>query len=501
MSDIKLSQASQKYIEDNKIRQNTEIKQVAKDNGLKQDTFVAKHKKEVVAGGILGTVALAFGMGVLAHRGKLGSKAKEIVDGFLSKITKKFANNNNIEQTKVPQKPEPSASAPKKPIVDSGDSIKTLDTQQPVQKPEKPIADPVNPIKTSDTQQPVQNQKKPIESETKIPNEQAASIKTEPKVEQKIEVESIDEAIAKSDTTEPLLQKEQPKQPEAQKEIQKEVQKEAPIEQEPKYPLGDCDNPFPGGEINIATGDSVQKIQAKYKRDDGKYETFNITLDELDKKEPLECRVSGYLSSDMPENYRMRWFQFGDDIGESLTKQWKREYEKHITDIIEDFGHKPTFDEYCDFRKKEFIRKTLKDQYEAVAQAPVNKKEHYLYRGITLRRNSTYEKYNMYSALLENAKIGDVITPDWNTTCTSYFPDYALSYSGNALMRIKTPVGAQFAAQAVLDEVNLPSMAQLKLTGKQKVGEFTVFDFDYIMPDLSDIDRAVEKTMKDNNVL
>ena len=134
-----------------------------------------------------------------------------------------------------------------------------------------------------------------------------------------------------------------------------------------------------------------------------------------------------------------------------------------------------------------------------MSKAPVNTEEHYLYRGMTTR-NPIFEEHKIYDSLLENAKVGDVIVPDWNVTCTSCYPEYALNYSGNGFMRIKTPVGAQLGAKGGHTEVNLPSMAKLKLTNKQKVGELTIYDFDYIMPDLSDIDKAVEQTMAEHNL-
>lgn len=134
-----------------------------------------------------------------------------------------------------------------------------------------------------------------------------------------------------------------------------------------------------------------------------------------------------------------------------------------------------------------------------MSKAPVNTEEHFLYRGITTG-NHTFEERKAYDTLLENAKVGDVIVPDWNVTCTSCYPEYALSYGTNGFMRIKTPVGAQLGAKGGHSEVNLPSMAKLKLTNKQQVGKLTIYDFDYIMPDLSDIDKAVEQTMTEHNI-
>ena len=84
-NDIKLSPINQKIIQDKQTNQNsanTDLK--VPDNGLKQDTFVSRHKKAITFGSILGGIGLAVGAAFLAYKGKLGSKAQ----GFVKRADK-----------------------------------------------------------------------------------------------------------------------------------------------------------------------------------------------------------------------------------------------------------------------------------------------------------------------------------------------------------------------------------------------------------------------------
>ncbi len=112
MNEIKLSQVNQKYIENRALNQTNNVKNNTptpiKDNRLKQDTFVNSHKKEIVIGGVLGSIALTLGLGTLAYKGKLGSKAQELTQNIISKFKKSAPKAGDIETPKA-AKAEPKA--------------------------------------------------------------------------------------------------------------------------------------------------------------------------------------------------------------------------------------------------------------------------------------------------------------------------------------------------------------------------------------------------------
>lgn len=540
MNEIKLSQVNQKYIENRTLNQTNNVKNNTpapiKDNGLKQDTFVNSHKKEIVIGGVLGSIALTLGLGTLAYKGKLGSKAQELTQNIISKFKKSAPKAGDIEvpkaakaEPKAPTKVETTAIElePNKlfeevelePIedfnlkeaksIDVSDNFElaeiepfelketkleqiTDEVAEKVEVPEKLSTD--NPIeKVESKAQPEIKEAEIKEAPTKeTPSEVNSEVKTEAKSEAKSEAPAETKTGTKAET------KEEPKI-ESKEEPKAEKASEPKEEPEISYPLGDYNNPIEGEKINIAKTDSTQTVVYKYKRNDGKWETVEITLDSNKGKEPLKYTPRGDFSSDSRANYRLRNWQYNPKMEDWNLESWKRRYNKELTYITEDLGYKPTFEEYCEIRKNYEIQETLKKQYTYMSQAPVNTEEHFLYRGITTG-NHTFEKRKAYDSLLENAKIGDVIVPDWNVTCTSCYPEYALSYGTNGFMRIKTPVGAQLGAKGGHSEVNLPSMAKLKLTNKQQVGKLTIYDFDYVMPDLSDIDKAVKQTMTEHNI-
>lgn len=534
MNEIKLSQVNQKYIENRALNQTNNVKNNTptpiKDNRLKQDTFVNNHKKEIVIGGVLGSIALTLGLGTLAYKGKLGSKAQELTQNIISKFKKSAPKAGDIEtpkaakaEPKAPTKAETTAIElePNKlfeevelePIENFNlKEAKSIDISDNFELAE------IEPFELKETKlEPLKNIEEvtdEVAEKVEVPEKLSTDNPIE-KVESKAQTEIKEAEIKEAPTKETPSEVNSEVKTEAKTEAKTETKEESKIEskEEPKaekvsepkeepeisYPLGDYNNPIEGEKINIAKADSTQTVVYKYKRSDGKWETVEITLDSNKGKEPLQYTPRGDFSSDSRANYMLRNWQYNPKMEDWNLEKWKRRYNKELTYITEDLGYKPTFEEYCEIRKNYEIQETLKKQYTYMSQAPVNTEEHFLYRGITTG-NHTFEKRKAYDTLLENAKVGDVIVPDWNVACTSCYPEYALSYGTNGFMRIKTPVGAQLGAKGGHSEVNLPSMAKLKLTNKQKVGELTIYDFDYIMPDLSDIDKAVKQTMTEHNI-
>ena len=106
MLDIKLSPVSQNFIKNTKTNK-VQI-QDTKTNEPKKDSFAKNYKKEATFLGILGGGVLVFGMGFLAYKGKLGKKAQETFQGFVSKIkTKTIAEDIKQPEIIEPQKTNP----------------------------------------------------------------------------------------------------------------------------------------------------------------------------------------------------------------------------------------------------------------------------------------------------------------------------------------------------------------------------------------------------------
>ena len=155
----------------------------------------------------------------------------------------------------------------------------------------------------------------------------------------------------------------------------------------------------------------------------------------------------------------------------------------------------PTFEEFANDNIEFYFKSVLSEQYRDLINSPINTKEHYLYRGFDLD-NEIINGMEEFSKLFRNAKPGDIIVPDWCTMCTSQNPYVAKDYVQNGLLRIKTPIGARLCAKSTY-EINLPSLSKFKFLGKQQVGEFEIYDLEYIMLDLSDIDKFIDDTFKE----
>ncbi len=126
MIDIKLNPANQSYTKNQKSQIQNQ-----KPNAAKQDSFIKKHKKEVIVGGILASIVASFGMGYLAYKGNFGKKAQEIVAGFVNRIKSKAPTNTKTDDVKPPKNAtEPDLTKKKPPENGAVKDFKIEDTKE-----------------------------------------------------------------------------------------------------------------------------------------------------------------------------------------------------------------------------------------------------------------------------------------------------------------------------------------------------------------------------------
>ena len=92
-----------------------------------------------------------------------------------------------------------------------------------------------------------------------------------------------------------------------------------------------------------------------------------------------------------------------------------------------------------------------------------------------------------------NSKIGDIIIPDWGVSCATSNAPYAINnYTHKtasdkpSILRIKVPKGARLAGlyKDGFEEFHLPSLSEYKYLNKRNLGGLTVYDLEYIIPDI-----------------
>ena len=150
----------------------------------------------------------------------------------------------------------------------------------------------------------------------------------------------------------------------------------------------------------------------------------------------------------------------------------------------------PTFEEY----KNSYIKEVEARVNRYLSQIPRTTKDCVLWRGVCLNKHAKDKGTREFSRILEDAKPGDIITPDYAATCTSIQPRYALNYlnrdyehsehAKKALFKIITRKGAKLPAKGGLREVDLPPFAQYRVLGKQYLpAENTyIYTLEYITP-------------------
>ncbi len=183
---------------------------------------------------------------------------------------------------------------------------------------------------------------------------------------------------------------------------------------------------------------------------------------------------------------RARMFTPNHELPEDWLEAYELDYELDFDTPFgktnETYGEVfKTLKEYAEY-KSDPIRLRNIQLKKLKEKVPPAQEEHILYRGL----GPTVPKEVI--SMLETAEKGDTVIPDWGVACVTPSPDYAAKhYSDGALLRIKTPVGARLAGlyKDGYAEFHMPAMAEYKYLGSCKINGLTVYDLEYIIPDLS----------------
>jgi len=145
------------------------------------------------------------------------------------------------------------------------------------------------------------------------------------------------------------------------------------------------------------------------------------------------------------------------------------------------------------------LKSVIENIKRMMSKLPKTKEEYILWRGISLNENKGTQWSKLYAKIMNSAKVGDIITPDYATACTSGFSNCAISYAKAnyengrpTLLKIIVKSGNQLSAKggigASVKEINLPPMSRYKVIDKQNVydGSSTGLDLytlEYIPPE------------------
>ncbi len=192
-------------------------------------------------------------------------------------------------------------------------------------------------------------------------------------------------------------------------------------------------------------------------------------------------------SENSPNNdaARARMFSVNHELPEDWLKAYEIDYDEDFDIDFQGTGKTygeifKTLIEYAEY-KSDPVR-ARNGQLKKLKKVSPTQEEHLFYRGLG---PATPKKI---ISLLETAKKDDIIIPDWGVSCVTPDPDYAINhYADGFLLRIKTPTGARLAGcyKDGFPEFHMPSMSEYKYLGSSKINNITVYDLEYIMPDLS----------------
>ena len=215
------------------------------------------------------------------------------------------------------------------------------------------------------------------------------------------------------------------------------------------------------------------------------------SLDEI-YAEPFLARDIEYAPSNMWRFYESEHAKLRDiklnngKLSKGYEEALKEEYE--MSTIAQQ--RYSTFEEY----KNSYIKRIENNVNSYLSEIPRTTKDCVLWRGVCLNKNAKDKGTREFSRIFEDAKPGDIITPDYAATCTSIQPRYALNYvnrdyehseqAKKALIKIITKKGAKLPAKVTLTEVDLPPFAQYKVLGKQylPVENTYIYTLEYITP-------------------
>lgn len=439
---IKLSPINQKIVQDKQTanqNNNTSTNFKVSDNRLKQDTYINSHKKVITFGSILGGVGIAVGVTILVYKGILGSKAQNFVQGIVNKFSGNVTTATSKATSTVPTKTPPTV------------TTKPIDVRDKIEVPKKPIQETPHTV----VKQPVIN--KPV-----VLSVNANNVATE------TNVHTSSSCMVPGSKVQNM-----------QSEIVKGTREVAGTSYH---------NPVIGDNINLATTNSSKTIDI-CAEENGVYVKHSIILDESSDLYTSKVITGGKLySENLPDNDAARARMYTPN--HELPDDWLEAYELDYEFISEAEMKKfPTLRSYAEYRSNP---ERLQDNQlrRVIKNIPPTQQEYFLYRGVNL---ST--KPQQYIDILQGAKIGDIIIPDWGVSCATPDSSYAIKhYTGGgtqntALLKIKTPIGSRLFGlhKDGFTEYHMPSMSKYKLTGKHQIGNLAIYDLDYIMPDLSKV--------------
>ena len=229
------------------------------------------------------------------------------------------------------------------------------------------------------------------------------------------------------------------------------------------------------GTINLARTNKTFADKAKT------FDNKSTVTFICDKDETINTDTNGY--SDLIKNSSLLYEYYIEDLRHmqwndgklNLPNKWYL-YEKKVHP-----GKYASKDEYQDDYKKKIMR-IVTLQQEELSKIKGFEHSHTFYRGVNLDKNaSNSEDEDKYIDYMNNAKVGDIITPDWTPSCAAKDVRLAFDYNNKNLIVIRTKKGAKlFAGNHMNREVMFPSQAQFKVLSKKKQQGINIIELEYI---------------------
>ncbi len=137
------------------------------------------------------------------------------------------------------------------------------------------------------------------------------------------------------------------------------------------------------------------------------------------------------------------------------------------------------------------------------AKLPPLEKECIVWRGRF--EHPVIERFNQDFKIIDNAKIGDVITPDTGYSYTGFTKELASHWSNSCddrtmMFKIKLPKGAKVSRNLEHGgEVVMPRNAEYRLLSKSTNGNHTEVELEYILPKKDNV-TEIEELIKKFNI-
>ena len=229
------------------------------------------------------------------------------------------------------------------------------------------------------------------------------------------------------------------------------------------------------GRVNLARTNKTEEVKAKT------FDNKGVVTFICDKDETINTDTNGY--SDLIKSNTLLYDYYIEDLRHMQWNNGKLDvpnkwylYEQKVNP-----GKYASKNEYQDALKKKIMRIVTK-QENALAQIKGFENPHTFYRGVNLDKMvSNSEDEDKYIDYMNNAKVGDIITPDWTPSCAAKDVRLAFDYNNKSLLVIRTKKGAKlFAGNHMNREVMFPSMAKFKVLSKQEQEGINITELEYI---------------------